>query len=153
MKKILLIFLSILLLVGCTHKINQDDDKERIYLSDSYYNKGEFVDIKPKDLLDKVNDTYLLFTYNSYCSLPVSCEDIFKSFAKKYKIDFLTIPFEEFRNTKFYENVKYAPSVMIIKNNEIVAYLDANSDEDLNRYQDLEEFESWLDNYIYFSKK
>ena len=42
---------------------------------------------------------------------------------------------------------------MIIKNNEIVAYLDANSDEDLNRYQDLEEFESWLDNYIYFSKK
>ena len=153
MKKILILFLSILLLVGCTHKMNQDDDKERIYLTSSYYNKGEFVDIKSDDLLDKVNDTYLLFTYNSYCNLPISCEDIFKSFGKKYKIDFLTISFEEFKDTRFYETVKYAPSVMIIKNNEIVDYLDADSDDDLNRYQDLEEFESWLDNYIYFSKK
>ncbi len=153
MKKILIIFLSILLLVGCTHKINQDDDKERIYLTNSYYNKGEFVDIKSNDLLDKVNDTYLLFTYNSYCSLPVSCEDIFKSFAKKYKIDFLTMPIDEFKNTKFYKTVKYAPSVIIIKNNEIVAYLDANSDEDLKKYQDVDEFEKWISEYIYFDKK
>ena len=153
MKKFLILFISILLLVGCTHKMNQDDDKERIYLSDSYYNKGEFISIKSKDLLDKVNDTYLLFTYNSYCNLPVSCEDIFKSFAKKYRIDFLTIPFEEFRSTKFYGTVKYAPSVIIVKNNEIITYLDAESDEDLNRYQSLEDFESWLDNYIYFNKK
>ena len=153
MKKIFIIVLSILLLVGCTHKMNQDDDKKRIYLSDSYYNKGEFINIESKELLDKVNDTYLLFTYNSYCNLPVSCEEIFKSFAKKYKIDFLTIPIDEFKNTKFYKTVKYAPSVMIIKNDEIIAYLDAESDVDLNRYQNLEEFESWLDNYIYFNKK
>ena len=153
MKKIFIIVLSILLLVGCTHKMNQDDDKKRIYLSDSYYNKGEFINIESKELLDKVNDTYLLFTYNSYCNLPVSCEEIFKSFAKKYKIDFLTIPIDEFKNTKFYKTVKYAPSVMIIKNDEIIAYLDAESDADLNRYQNLEEFESWLDNYIYFNKK
>ena len=63
MKRIFIILLSILLLVGCTHKMNQEDDKERIYLSNSYYSKGEFVDIKSNNLLDKVNDTYLLFTY------------------------------------------------------------------------------------------
>ena len=153
MKKILVLFLSILLLVGCNNKMNQDDDKERIYLTDNYYNKGEFINIKSDNLLDKVDDTYLLFTYNSYCSLPVSCEEVFKSFAKKYKIDILTIPFEEFRNTKFYGTIKYAPSVIIISKNEVVAFLDANSDDDLNKYQDVEEFEKWLDNYIYFSKK
>ena len=151
MKKIFIIMLSFLILTGC--KLNQNDGKERIYLSDNYYNKGEFIEIKSNDLLDKVNDTYILFTYNSYCSLPVPCEDIFKSFAKKYDIDFISISFEEFKNTKFYNTVKYAPSIIIIKNNEIVDYLDANSDKDLNKYQDQKEFESWLDNYIYFTKK
>lgn len=151
MKKTFIIMLSFLVLTGC--KLNQNDGKERIYLSDNYYNKGEFIEIKSNDLLDKANDIYVLFTYNSYCSLPVPCEDIFKSFAKKYKIDFISIPFEEFKNTKFYETVEYAPSIIIIKNNEIVDYLDANSDKDLNKYQDQKEFESWLDNYIYFTKK
>lgn len=151
MKKAFIIMLSFLVLTGC--KLNQNDGKERMYLSNEYYNKGEFIEIKSNDLLDKVNDTYVLFTYNSYCSLPVPCEDIFKSFAKKYDIDFVSIPFEEFKNTKFYETVEYAPSIIIIKNNEIVDYLDANSDKDLNKYQDQKEFESWLDNYIYFTKK
>ncbi len=151
MKKIFIIMLSFLILTGC--KLNQNDGKERMYLSNQYYNKGEFIEIKSSDLLDKINDTYVLFTYNSYCNLPISCEDIFKSFAKKYDIDFISISFEEFKNTKFYNTVKYAPSIIIIKNNEIVDYLDANSDKDLNKYQDQKEFESWLDNYIYFTKK
>ncbi len=151
MKKIFIIMLSFLVLTGC--KLNQNDGKERMYLSDEYYNRGEFIELKSNDLLDKIDDTYVLFTYNSYCSLPVPCEDIFKSFAKKYDIDFVSISFEEFKNTKFYNTVKYAPSIIIIKNNEIVDYLDANSDKDLNKYQDQKEFESWLDKYIYFNKK
>lgn len=151
MKKVFTIFIMLLFLTSC--KLNQNDNKERIFLSNNYYNKGEFIEIKSDDLLDKVNDTYILFTYNSYCNLPISCEDIFKSFAKKYDIDFVSIPFEEFKNTKFYETVEYAPSIIIIKNDEIVDYLDANSDKDLNKYQDQKEFESWLDNYIYFTKK
>lgn len=151
MKKVFILMLLILILTSC--KLNQNDGKERIYLSDNYYNKGEFIDLKSNNLLDKVNDTYLLFTYNSYCNLPIPCEDIFKSFAKKYKIDFISISFEEFKNTEFYNTVKYAPSIMIVKDNKVVSYLDANSDKDLNKYQDLKEFESWLDNYIYFNKK
>lgn len=153
MKKIFIVFLLTLLLTGCTSKLNQNDDKERIYLSDEYYRKGEFIDLNSKDLLDKKNDTYVLFTYNSYCNLPVSCEEIFKDFAKKYKIDFISISYEEFKKTKFHDTVEYAPSVMIIKSNNIVGYLDANSDDDLNVYQDLNEFESWMDKYIYFNKK
>ena len=152
-KKIFIALLSVLLLVGCTKKIKQDDGIERMYLDNQYYNKGNFIGVKANDLLEKVDDTYILYTYNNYCSLPISCEEIFKDFAKKYRIDFLTIPFGEFKETEFYNTVKYAPSVLIIKNNEIVAYLDAESDDDLNKYQDEKEFESWMDKYIYFNKK
>ena len=71
---------------------------------------------------------------------------------KKYKIDFLSIPFEEFKNTNIYKTVKYAPSVILVEKGNVVAYLDAESDDDLNKYQDINEFEEWMNNYVYFSR-
>ena len=149
MKKIFIILLC-LTLTGCFFSKKQNDDKIRIYLSDKYYNEGKFIDVKNLDNLN--DDTYILFIYNPYCNLPVPCEEIFKSFMKKYKIDFIEIPFSEFKNTNYYNKVKYAPSIIIIKNKEIIDYLDANSDEDLKKYQELKEFERWIDNYVYFGK-
>lgn len=152
MKKII-IFLFLLLLAGCTSKPNQNDGKERIYLSNSYYNEGKYIKVTSEELKDKENESYLLFTYNSYCNFSTPVEEIFEKFMKKYKIDILSIPIDEYKNTNFYEEVKYAPTVLIVKENEIIAYLDAESDEDLNKYQDSKEFENWLNNYIYFNLK
>ena len=117
-----------------------------------FYNKGNFIEIDSKSLEDYSNTTYLLFTYNNFCSLPISCEKIFKSFANDYKIDFLSMPFSEFKNTYLYDTVKYAPSVLIVENNKIIAYLDANKDDDLEKYQDVNKFKDWINNYINISK-
>lgn len=149
---ILLILIISICLTGCTKKINQNDDIKRIYLSDKYYNKGEFIKIKTSDIEELSEYTYILFTYNNYCTLPISCEDIFQEFMKTYKIDFISIPFSEYKESIFYDKVKYAPSILIIKNNEIIAYLDANSDSDLEKYQDVLEFSKWLDKYVYFKQ-
>ena len=62
------------------------------------------------------------------------------------------MPFSEFKKTVFYDTVKYAPSVIIVRNNSIIAYLDANKDEDLEKYQDVDKFEKWLNEYIYLEK-
>lgn len=150
--KILLILLMVLLLTGCDNKINQNDGKDRIYLDDIYYNNGEQIKVD-SDHINNLEGTYILFTYNNYCTFKISCDMIFETFMDKYDIDFLSIPFEDFKNTKYYETVKFAPSILIISNGEIIKYLDANSDEDLIRYQDVEAFEKWLDNYVYFTKK
>ena len=80
-------------------------------------------------------------------------EDIFNEFMKKYNISIVSLPFGSFKNTVLYEKVRYAPSLIIIKNGEIISYLDANSDDDLPKYQDVHELELWLDNYINFSYK
>lgn len=153
-KKIVIIVVSVLVILatGCSKKMKQDDDITRIYLSDKYYSKGNFIDINSSDLSKLDKENYILFTYNNYCTLSVPCEDIFQKFMKKYKIDFLSISFEEFKKTDFYETVNYAPTIIIIENGKIITYLDANDDEDLDKYQDANEFEKWLNNYIYFSK-
>ena len=152
MKKIVVIVLSVFLLTGCfNNKTNQDDGIERINLTISYYNKGEF--IKVDDLTGIDDDTYVLFTYNNFCNLAVSCDKIFESFMKKYSIDFISIPFDKFKSTYLYETVKYAPSIIIVKDKEVVSYLDANSDEDLDKYQDEKAFEGYLNKYIYFNDR
>lgn len=154
-RKIFIVIICILLLLttGCTKKINQNDDIKRLYLTDKYYNKGNFIQVSNDDLSKLDDETYVLFTYNNYCTLPISCENIFKEFMEKYKIDFLSITFEDYKNTKFYDVVKYAPSIIIISKGDVIAYLDANSDDDLDKYQDVDSFEQWLNNYIYFNEK
>lgn len=149
-KKIFLLLLIIIVCVGCSNYKNVDSNK--IFLSDMFYNKGNFIEIDSKSLEDYSNTTYLLFTYNNFCSLPISWEKIFKSFASDYKIDFLSMPFSEFKNTYLYDTVKYAPSVLIVENNKIIAYLDANKDDDLEKYQDVNKFKDWINNYINISK-
>jgi len=146
-KKILLVFV-IILLCGCSNKENPVDN--RIYLSSKYYNNGGvYLDIK-SDVLDELeNDNYVLYIYNPYCNFEIPCDEIFKVFMKKYKVDFLSMPFNEFKKTKYYDTVKYGPSVIIIKKGEIVAYLDANSNADLIKYQKANAFEGWIKKYVF----
>ena len=148
MKRLVVILMFVLLLCGCDKKIKQSDEVKRLYLSDKYYNNGEFINVSDLSKLDQ--DTYVLFTYNNFCNFEISCDKIFESFMKKYKIDFLKIPFNNFKDTIFYETVKYAPSILIVSDNKIVGYLDANDDMDLDKYQDEKSFEMWMDKYIYF---
>lgn len=153
-KKISIILICVLsiLMTGCFNRTSQNDNG-KIYLNNKYYNKGKFIKVDKNDLNNIKNGNYILYTYNNYCSLPVSCEKVFQEFMSKYKIDFLSIPFDEFKKTDFYKSVKYAPSVIIIENGNIISYLDANSDIDLEKYQDVNKFEEWLNNYVNFSKK
>lgn len=142
MKKVLLLIV-IFLLVGCTNN-------SKFYLTDKYYNNGDYIKVTPDEIKD--NESLILYTYNNFCALPVHCENIFKEVMEKNKIDVLSIPFDDFKNTKYHSEVKYAPSVIIIKNGDIISYLDANSDKDLEKYQNTTKFEEWLSKYIYIEK-
>ncbi len=143
MKKFVLL-ITIFLLVGCTNN-------KEFYLEDKYYQNGDYINVSSSDIKD--NESYILYTYNNFCVLPVHCENIFKEVMEKYKIDVLSIPFDDFKNTSFYQEVKYAPSILIVKKGELISYLDANSDNDLEKYQDTTKFEEWLRKYIVLENK
>lgn len=145
-KKILL-FILIILITGCSNTKHYDTNK--VVLDDIYYNKGNFIDIDSKYIDNEHHKSYVLFAYNSFCTFQIPCEDIFKEFMVKYKIDFLSINIDEYKKTKLYNTVKYAPTIIIVNDGKIIAYLDAESDADLNKYQDVKEFEEWINNYIY----
>lgn len=147
MKKIVLL-IAIFLLTGCVFSKH-----EKFYLNNLYYNNGEYISLDSSELESIKNNSMIIYTYNNFCNFPIHCENIFKELMDKYKIDVISISFDDFRNTSFYQEVKYAPSVIVVNNGEIIDYLKADSDKDYDKYQKVDEFEKWLNEYIYFSKK
>lgn len=143
-KKIILFCICVVLLTSCSNN--------KIYLSKEFYNDGNFIEVSNDSINQYNNKTYLLFTYNNYCSLPIPCDKIFLEVAKKNNISILSMPFSEFKKTVFYDTVKYAPSIIIVDEGKVIKYLDANKDEDLEKYQDVDKFEKWLNEYIYLKK-
>lgn len=145
LKKILLFVVCMCLLTSCS-------GNKKIYLSNEFYGEGNFKEINNDSINQYNNKTYLLFTYNNYCSLPIPCDKIFLEVAKKNNISILSMPFSEFKKTVFYDTVKYAPSIIIVDKSKVIKYLDANKDEDLEKYQDVDKFEKWLNENIYLKK-
>ena len=147
MKKIYYLIFCILIIftTGC------NKNTQKFTLDKKYYNTGEFIKVKSDDLSKLDNENYILYTYNNYCAFSIPCEDVFKEFMNKYKIDFLSISFDEFKNTGFYKKVKYAPSIIIVKEGKIVAYLDPNSADDFDKYQDATKLEEWIKEYVELS--
>lgn len=154
-KKSKLLASSIIVIIALTiivFSANTTKNNTIFYLSDKYYNNGESIKVDEESIKDLAKDSFLIFTYNSFCGMAKPCEEVFDSVLKKNKIDYVSIPIESFRKTKYHDTVKLAPSFIIIKNGEIVAYLDAEKDSDIDYYQNEDAFEKWLSNHIYLKK-
>ena len=133
------LLIAVIFLSACTQKF---------FLDEQYYNQGDFIEITSDDFENLDSDNYVLFTYNNYCAFSIPCDEIFKEFMEKYDIDFLSMSYEEFKETKFHDTVEFAPSVIIVKNWKIVDYLDSEKDKYLDMYQDVEKFGQWIKKYI-----
>ena len=146
MKKLVLL-ITIFLLTGCFNGRPQ-----KFYLDNKYYNKGEYISLNKEELQKNNNESMIIYTYNNYCNLPIHCETIFEEFMKKYNIDFISIPYAELKTIDFYKEISFAPTVILVNKGEIVTYLKSDEDEDYDKYQDVNEFEKWLNEYIYFTR-
>ena len=69
MKKLIIILLPLLILTGCKKQ-------EKINLTNKYYNEGKFITINTLENLEE--ETYILYTYNNYCTFEIPCDKIFK---------------------------------------------------------------------------
>ncbi len=143
----ILIFILIIFIIGIIIFI-LNNNKIELESCSYNYNGTDFVKISSDEVNNKLDSNYILFTYNSFCSFKIPCDSIFKEYMTNNKILIYSIPFSEFKNTYLYSKVKYAPSVIIISSGKVIAYLDANSDSDLDNYQDINKFTKWINKYI-----
>ena len=154
MKRQLIIILTIVIISGLAIYINKRHIA-KFYLDDIYYDGNTFIDIKASDVIDlkKEKNSYIMFVYNNFCNFEIPCDEIFIESMEKNNLSFYAISYDEFKKTYLRKKVKYAPSILIVKKGRVVAYLDANKEEDIAKYQIVTAFDNWLEKYIYLSKK
>ena len=147
-----LVIIILLLLIVLGLFLRPKQEIKKVYLSEEYYQEGNFIEMNSEDMETLKDKTYILYIYNSYCKFPIPCDSIFEEFMTSYHISFVSMPFADFKETSYYPQVKYAPSIILIQEGKIRTYLDANADKDVNKYQDVQELKEWLEQYIYLSK-
>lgn len=120
------------------------------YLESKYYGTGIFNEIKSDELTDLIEseESFAIFIHQPMCSASYEFNKILVQFAEENKISFYKITFDEMKQTKMYDDVKYYPSFAIYNEGELIDFLDAESDEDLNRYKYKDEFGKWFNGYI-----
>ena len=160
-KKIVIISLILIILVVITSLLFVVNKKveygeNAFYLENNLYNtKENYEEINSSNVnkLIKEEKSFVLFTYASFCPFSVPSDKIFKSVFEKNNMKLYAISYDKLNNNDVTKKVKYAPSVMIFKKGKIVSYLDAESNEDYDRYQNKKEFRNWLIKYIYLNNE
>lgn len=141
MKKIIVLILVSILLVGCNGKIK---------LEDKYYKRSKFIDVdhsKVNDLI-KSKESFVVFIYQPMCTMSSEFEELLDEYMDIRKISIYKMSFSDMKKTSLKDTVRFYPSFIIFKDGEVVDFLDADSDEDTNRYKILKAFKEWIESYI-----
>lgn len=144
MKKRIIIFILIIssfLLTGCNKKFS---------LNENYYKKAEFTEIKKEEYnkLIKDKESFGVFIYQPLCTTSYNFNKVVTKFMNMYNMSFYKMSFANMKETNLKDKIKYYPSFAIFKDGELVDSLDANSEEDTNKYKSVDYFASWFTSYV-----
>lgn len=144
--KIKNILLILLLLTSC--KPNYP-----FTLNEKYYNKSEIIELSNIDefiKLEKEKDSFGIYIYLPGCLTCSKFKPILDDFSETYNITLYTISYLKIKNTSntLIKNIETAPSVALFSNGQLVTYLDANKDEHIEYYENIEGFTSWFKTYV-----
>ena len=141
MKKIIVLLLISLLLVGCNSKIK---------LEDKYYGKSKYIDLdysKVDDLIES-KENFVIFIYQPMCTMSSGFEELLDEYMDIRKISIYKMSFSDMKKTSLKDTVRFYPSFIIFKDGEVVDFLDADSDEDTNNYKILKAFKELFEGYV-----
>lgn len=155
MKKRIIIILSIIFVIISVIIIIERDlifktSNVLFYLDDKYYNKEVSIEISSLELEEKIKnkESFAVFIHQPVCSKSYEFNKIQSLYQQENNIVFNKILFEDMKNTNLYETIKYYPSFAIFNEGKLIDYLDAESNEDILKYKDYEEFSKWFNSYV-----
>lgn len=146
MKKVLLVILSLLLLVGCGNK--------KFYLEDEYYEEGVITEITLDELetLQKEKKSFMVFVYLPGCTSCAEFRSVLDGYIQEHKLEFYTIAITDLKDNVIKEHVQFAPSLVLFNEGKLVDALDATSDKDKPALTSQDGLNKWLEEYIYLTK-
>lgn len=119
-------------------------------LNDEYYGTSKFIEIdyEEYDKLIEEKKSFAIFIYQPLCAASASFKEVLTEYSNNNKITFYKMTQTNMKKSKLGEDVKYYPSLVIIKDGVVVDYLDANSEEDVDYYSNTTDFNTWFTSYV-----
>lgn len=126
---------------------------QKFSLDADQFGSSEFININGEEYEKLLTEkkSFLVFVDQDGCITARGLEKIAKEISKEKNLKIYHIMFSDAKNTTMHDSVKYYPSFAIVKQGNIVSWLKADADEDVERYKNKDEFSKWLNNYIKWS--
>lgn len=168
MKKSYIAFLALVLVVVASsltiyfsNKNRESMEFEKFYLDEVETNLTHLshsfasfeIDGEKLNSLIENKSNFALSIYEPSCITSSNFDGVLSEFRGVYNIDFYRVAFSDLKETDLGETIKYYPSFAVLKDGELIDYLQADKDEDSEYYKNVEGFKKWLDQYIFIAEK
>ncbi len=155
MKKTILIIIAILIVLGLILTgLWFYEKKQKFYLEDKYYANpiARETELSNINKLIKDKESFVLFIYQPLCTTSYSLSQILDAYSKETGLSYYTIAYSKIKDTETFDYIKYYPSFVIFKKGKMVDFLDAESDDDTEKFKESDAFTTWLESYIKIRK-
>ena len=121
-------------------------------LEDEYYGTSEEIAMTKDDYesLIKKEKSFVVLVDKPGCATTQTMRGYMSNFPGDMQFKYYHLYWDEAKETSLHEKVKYTPSVALIHNGKVIAFLDADSKEDADRYNDAAALQDWIREYIKF---
>lgn len=151
MKKTILIIIGILIALSLTFMgFWLYQKKQKFYVEDKYYANPIAIETELTDIetLIKQKESFAVFIYQPLCTTSYGLSEILKNYSQETGLSYYTIAYAKIKDSETFNFIKYYPSFVIFKKGKMVDFLDAESDDDTNKFKEKDEFSQWLESYI-----
>ena len=126
------------------------EQTERFRLSDEYYTPGELRDIDAATFNQLIADqkSFVIMAHMITCPAETPLHTTTETLISTDNLVIFSMMDEEFKQTSLHDSVKYLPTAAIYRDGQLVAWLDAESDNDLPAYKSADGLRNWLAQYI-----
>ena len=129
-------------------------NKSRVVLSREMYCGEECdeylisIDRSEYDKLLKERKSFVLMVDQGGCKTADKVRGHIEEYASDAGIRVYRMMFDEMKESSLHEYVKYYPSVVLVSDGKVVAWLKADEDGDVGKYNNYVDFREWMDEYL-----
>lgn len=123
---------------------------ERFRLSDMVDGQGELKEITAQEYNTMVAErkNFVVVLHMVVCPAEFPITNSAKQLAHDESLRLYSMVEDEFAQTDLARRIKYLPSVAIIREGDVVDFLDAEADEDLPYYKTAAGLKEWLEQWV-----
>lgn len=121
---------------------------EKVTLSSEYINNSGIKEITKDEYQKLVEEkkSFILLSHLPDCQAKIM--QYTKDYAAEHNILINDINWAAFREIAKENGVNFAPTVIVVSNGKIISFLRSDSDADIAKYNEYNDFKNWLDSLI-----